>query len=127
MRDRILGVFGVPPAVLGIVEDFNRANAQAAAETFARETLAPKLAMIGQRITQDIASQFLPAGIECEFASPVPSDREADRKDMEAGVKLGVLSPNEARAGFYGKPPLEGDEYDRPKPVANGKNEKQEV
>ncbi len=123
VRDRILGVFGVPSAVLGVVEDFNRANAQAAQEIFARETLLPKLALIASRVTQDVASAFLPGGITCEFDSPVPADREADRKDMEVGVRLGVLSANEARADFYGKPPAEGEQYDRPKPVAGAKIE----
>jgi HK97 family phage portal protein len=124
VRDRILGVFGVPPAVLGIVEDFNRANAQAAQEIFARATLLPKLALIASRVTQDVASAFLPGGITCEFASPVPADREANRRDMEAGVRLGVLSANEARADFYGKAPVspkEGEDYDRPKPVAGAR------
>ena len=121
VRDRILGVFGVPPAVLGIVEDFNRANAQAAHEIFARETLAPKLALLASRITQDIASQFLPEGITCEFASPVPADRESDRRDMETGVRLGVLSANEARADFYGKAPVEDERFDTPRPVAGAK------
>ncbi len=113
-RDRILGVFGVPPAVLGLVEDFNRANAEAAQMLFARDTLAPKLKLIAARITQDVCSQFLPSGITCEFDSPVSDDREADRKDMEAGVKLGVLTPNEARADFYGKGPVEGGDALRP-------------
>ena len=125
VRDRILGVFGVPPAVLGIVEDFNRANAEAAQQIFARETLLPKLALLGERISQDVCSQFLPEGIRCEFASPVPADREADRRDMEAGMRLGALSANEARADFYGKPPVVsadgGEDYDRPKPVAGTK------
>jgi len=114
-RDRILGAFGVPPAVLGLVEDFNRANAEAAQMLFARDTLAPKLALLAARITQDLCREFLPQGIVCEFDSPVPADREADRRDMESGVRLGVLSPNEARADYYGKPPLEG--YDSPRPV----------
>jgi HK97 family phage portal protein len=114
-RDRILGVFGVPPAVLGLVEDFNRANAEAAHMLFARDTLLPKLKLLAARITQDVCSQFLPQGITCEFASPVPADREADRRDMEAGVRLGVLSPNEARADHYGKTPVEG--LDQPRPV----------
>ena len=81
----------------------------------------PKLSLLAQRITQDICAQFLPQGITCEFASPVPADREANRRDMEAGVRLGVLSANEARADFYGKQPIEGEEYERPKPVAGAK------
>jgi HK97 family phage portal protein len=113
-RDRILGVFGVPPAVLGLVEDFNRANAEAAQMLFARDTLAPKLKLIAARITQDVCSQFLPKGITCRFESPVPHDREADRLDMATGVRLGVLTPNEARADFYGKRPIDGGDALRP-------------
>lgn len=113
-RDRILGVFGVPPAVLGLVEDFNRANAEAAQMLFARNTLEPKLKLVASRIEQDICSEFLPEGITCQFQSPVPEDRDSLRLDMESGVRLGVLSANEARADYYGKPPLEG--LERPYP-----------
>jgi len=113
-RDRILGVFGVPPAVLGLVEDFNRANAEAAQMLFARDTLQPKLKLIAARITQDVCSQFLPEGISCRFESPVPQDREANRLDMATGVRLGILTPNEARADFYGKRPIDGGDVARP-------------
>jgi len=105
VRDRILGCFGVPPAVLGIVEDFNRANAEAAQGLFARNTLLPKLKMIAARITQDVCSQFAPRGIACDFASPVPADREQDRREMETAVREGVLTPNEARAEYFGRDP----------------------
>jgi HK97 family phage portal protein len=118
-RDRILGVFGVPPAVLGLVEDFNRANAEAAQMLFARDTLQPKLKLIAARITQDVCSQFLPEGITCRFESPVPQDREADRLDMATGVRLGVLTPNEARADFYGKQPIDGGDVARPVDTAS--------
>jgi HK97 family phage portal protein len=104
-RDRILGCFGVPPAVLGLVEDFNRANAEAAHMLFARNTLYPKLKLIAARITQDVCSQFAPHGIKCNFASPVPADREADRKEMETAVRLGIVSTDEARADYFGKDP----------------------
>jgi HK97 family phage portal protein len=113
-RDRILGVYGVPPAILGQVEDFNRANAEAARLIFARDTLLPRLRLLAARITQDVCASFLPEGIACEFDSPVPADREAARRDMEAGVRLGVLSANEARGEFYGKAPLEGQDFERP-------------
>ncbi len=116
-RDRILGIFGVPPAVLGLVEDFNRANAEAAQMIFGRDTLLPKLGLLAGRITQDICSLFLPEGITCRFDSPVPADREAARRDMEVGVRLGVISPNEARADYYDKSPVEAAGFDTPRPV----------
>ena len=72
---------------------------------FARNTLLPKLKLIAARITQDVCSQFSPRGIKCEFVSPVPADREADRKEMETAVTLGVVSTDEARADYFGKEP----------------------
>jgi phage portal protein BeeE len=113
-RDRILGCFGVPPAVLGIVEDFNRANAEAAHMLFARSTLLPKLKLIAARITQDVCSQFAPDGIKCDFASPVPADREQDRREMSTAVRQGVITPNEAREDYFGKPGIEGGDALRP-------------
>ncbi|MHC5055715.1 MAG: phage portal protein [Planctomycetota bacterium] len=114
VRDRILGCFGVPPAVLGIVEDFNRANAEAAHMLFARSTLLPKLKLIAARITQDVCSQFAPDGIKCDFASPLPADREQDRREMSTAVRQGVLTPNEAREDYFGKPGVEGGDVPRP-------------
>ena len=82
---------------------------------FARSTLLPKLKMLAARITQDVCSQFLPQGITCEFDSPLPADREQDRREMETAVRLGVVSPNEAREQYLGRDPVDGGDALRPR------------
>ncbi len=112
-RDRILGVFGVPPAVLGLVTDMSTDSAGAAQEAFIRATLTPKLKLLAQRITQDICRHFLPVGLRCAFRTNIRTDREQDRKDTETGVKLGFLAPNEARARLFHLPSA-GPAFDTP-------------
>src|SRR5947199_10550368 len=43
LRDKILGIFGVPKPVLGIYEDINLASAQVAEYGFAKNTVRPKM------------------------------------------------------------------------------------
>src|SRR3990167_2741558 len=46
MRDEILAIFGVPASKLGLVEDVNRANADANDYTYQKETIFPRLILI---------------------------------------------------------------------------------
>jgi len=57
-RDDILAIFGVPASKLGLVEDVNRANAEANDYTFSANVVEPILSMIDERMTQDLARKF---------------------------------------------------------------------
>ena len=86
-----------PPAVLGLIEIKNETAVKAAQMLFARDCVAPKLAMISARITQDLCSEFLPKHTKAEFENPVPEDREANRKDAVELHKADILTRDEAR------------------------------
>lgn len=78
--------FGFPKPMLGTVEDVNRANAEAAEVVFARWLIVERL----ERIKQVLNTRFLPlfgttgSGLEFDYTSPVPEDREADNAELTA-------------------------------------------
>ena len=96
---RILAVFGVPEAIVGVSKDVNRASAQALEYIFARYTLWPKMQLLSSQVTQDLCARFDPA-LRCEFDSPVPADGAERRADMVARLEHGVITVNEARAAL---------------------------
>ena len=55
-RDEILGVFGVPKIIVGIVEDYNRATASSAKATFFENTLIPLMRNFEDVVNLDIAT-----------------------------------------------------------------------
>lgn len=85
-RDEILGIFRVPKSILGIVEDVNRANAEASIFTFMRGTITPKMQYIVDTLNEFLLTKF--EGTEdlfFTFESPVPQNRERIVKEYSAG------------------------------------------
>jgi HK97 family phage portal protein len=102
----------VHPHMLGISEDVNRANAEAALVNHGQMQLVPRL----ERWKQLLNFQLLPMfgettgrGFEFDYDNPVPDDREAARQDLTARVDAWVkLVTNGAEpaaaAGIVGLP-----------------------
>ena len=101
-RDDILGVFGVPPPILGITENVNRANAEAAEYIFMKQTILPRLRRIERKITHSLLSQ---EGSTFVFDNPVPSDKLTNSQIANTSIKSGFITINEAR-GLIGLEPL---------------------
>jgi HK97 family phage portal protein len=99
-REVIREAFGMPKFALGDVEDVNRATAEASKTWYAEEITVPRL----ERIKQALNTMLLPlygttgAGVEFDFVSPVPGDREADDREREsrAGAARDLVE-----AGYY--------------------------
>ena len=85
-QDTIIQAFGFPRPLLGITESVNRANAEAAELMYARWLLVPRL----ERIKDALNTRLLPLfgtstrGMEFDFCSPVPADRDQDTAEMKA-------------------------------------------
>ncbi len=109
-REEICAVFGVPPAVVGIYEYANYANAQLQRKLFWSDTILPKLQRIAGTINDQLASHFGP-DLEVEFdASAVPALQEEAREQAEVAATLvarGIMTINEVRERFYNLPPVE--------------------
>jgi len=97
-RDKILGIFRVPKAVLGLVQDSNRSNTEAADSIFAKRTIKPKMTRIIQQLNEFLLPLF--PGMEGHFLSfddPVPENSEDATKAKESALKNGYATINEIR------------------------------
>ena len=100
-RDIILGAFGFPKHILGIAEDVNRANAEAAEVLFARWLVKPranrfKMALNGQLLPrQGVAMK--PKTLEWGFVDPTPENAELKLQIAKTGFETQALETNEIR------------------------------
>ncbi|MGW6747634.1 phage portal protein [Streptomyces sp. NPDC055006] len=84
-REIIREAFGFPKPMLGATDDVNRANAEAAGFVFARWLIQPRL----ERVREMLNTRLLPMygatgkGLEFDFVSPVPEDKEADANVLQ--------------------------------------------
>lgn len=107
-RDEILAIFRVPKTALGIVEDVNRANAEATNFVFALRTIKPKMQKIIDTLNEFLIPQFKDEGLWLRFESPVPQDREQLVKEREAGIDK-WFTRNEIRMELGLPPTRDGD------------------
>jgi HK97 family phage portal protein len=103
---RICGLFGVPPAMIGITDSkFN--NTQTQLDEFYKSTMYPTLVNIQEKLKQHLFVGYPTLSIEFDtknFLKGAPLDQ---MNFATAGVKNGIMTPNEARE-YMGMPPLAG-------------------
>jgi HK97 family phage portal protein len=109
-RDLILGAYGFPTALLGISENVNKANADAAELMFARWLIRPRLIRIRDKMNQTLVSQF-DSNLFMDFTDPVPADKTSDLAEGEKGYNAGILTQNEARQRLGEGAIAGGDEF----------------
>lgn len=98
-RDKITNLFGNNKAVLGVVEDVNRANAEATIDQWLKQTIKPKM----KRIVDTLNEYFIPrfnSRMILAFEDPAPENRAEKINEVtslysNAGSK--VIALNEAR------------------------------
>jgi HK97 family phage portal protein len=84
-RDTIIQVFGIPPEIIGILQNSNRATIEAADLFFARYTLDPILRQMREAYQKQIVPKFDDTGlIELDYISPIQEDKEYNLKIMQA-------------------------------------------
>lgn len=112
-RDTVLLAFGMSKFAVGVVEDVNRATADASKAWFGETITVPRLDRWRGMLNNDFLPQFPgdSAGLSFAYSNPVPLDREAARNDKTAAagvydtlVRAGV-DPTEA-AIVAGLPPM---------------------
>jgi hypothetical protein len=97
-RDKILAAFGMPKSTIGVVEDVNRANAEAGEYLFASDMIKPRLVNWRAMLNKQLLPLFDPSGkLELDFDDPVPENSEANIAEMK--TKFDVLVAAVA-AGF---------------------------
>ena len=107
-RDKILGIFRVPKAIVAQTEGVNLASAQTAQYVFSRHTIKPKM----ERLIQQLNEFYLPLfpGTEnmfLDYVNPVQDDVAAKTVEYTAGLASGWFTINEVRED-QGLPAVEG-------------------
>lgn len=85
-REIIREAFAFPKSELGTADDVNRANAEAGSVMLARGHTVPRLERIKGALNNDFLPMFGTAakGLEWDYDSPVPEDRDADNAERES-------------------------------------------
>jgi hypothetical protein len=123
--DNIRRASRVHPAMLGDVEDVNRANAETAQEQHARDITCDRL----DRIKDALNSRLLPMfgstgmGVEFDYENPVSDDREQAMTELTAKVNaavalIGAGGDPESVLEAVGLPEMDFTEPEAPKVVA---------
>lgn len=103
---RICGLFGVPPAMLGI-DDQKYNNTQTMLDEFHKTTMYPMIINIEQKLKQHLLRGHPNLFIRFDtkdFLKGAPLDQ---MNFVSAGVKSGIMTPNEARE-YMNMPRIEG-------------------
>jgi HK97 family phage portal protein len=87
-RDTILLAFGMSKFAVGVVEDVNRATADASAVWFGETATIPRLDRWQGMWNNDFLPQFpgYDPRLSLVYSNPIPADREAARADKSAAV-----------------------------------------
>jgi len=106
-RDKILAAFGVPKSVLGIVEDVNRASAEASNYVFQAFTIKPLAEDFADFLTEFYLPLFKKTeGMYFKADDPTPENSELNIKADQAGLgNAPYLTVNEVRTR-HGLPPV---------------------
>lgn len=79
--------FGIPPEILGEVDNSNRATIQGAREIYAQEVLMPRLTKLKDVLNTNLVNEFAD-NLELDFKSPIPSDKELQLAIMKEFKEL---------------------------------------
>lgn len=103
---RICGLFGVPPAMLGVTEGkYN--NTQTMLDEFYKTTMYPMIINIEQKLKQNLLKGYPNLHIRFDtkdFLKGAPLDQ---MNFATAGVSNGIMTPNEARE-YLNMPQIDG-------------------
>jgi len=105
-RDEILALFRTPKSIIGITDDVNRANADAAIYVFALRTIKPLMQTLVDHLTEMLLPEYAD-GLVFDFKSPVSEDRKESIDEYTASIAGGWRSPNEVRE-IEGLAPVSG-------------------
>ncbi len=109
MRDKIMAMFKNTKTALGIVEDVNRANAEASLASWKQSVIKPKMMRIMDALNEYLVPDY-GNNLVLTFKDPVPEDREG--KISEATALVGkVIAVNEARE-LLGYAPIPDKAFD---------------
>jgi len=107
-RDTVFQLFGVPPEILGIVENSNRATADAAMYIYGLLTLTPRLRRIRAGLQRRLLPLFGDPLLVLDFQSPVRETMEFKLRMAGEVITRSLGTRDEARA-IIDMAPMGGD------------------
>lgn len=107
-RDVIWQEFGVPPEIMGAVENSNRATAEAAMLIYGQMVLLPRLTFLMQELERWFLPLFNDQSLKFHFVNPVRETQEFKLEKSIEMYKAGLLERDEARED-QGYDPLDGE------------------
>lgn len=119
LKSTIAEIYGVPPEVLGRIENSNRATIDSADYLFARMLVDPVLSLIHGELQPflDIEFGLAAEGLRLCYESPIAEDSEPFFK--AAAIDKTAFTKNELRAAAKKRPVPDGDKpLEADKPVA---------
>ena len=109
-RDRINQAYGIPPEVLGVVENSNRATAEAAMVVYQTSVLKPRLEALKAFYNVRLLPQFGGTeGMFYDFENPVQESKQFIKDQAESAFMRGAITRNEFRREI-GMNPAEGED-----------------
>jgi hypothetical protein len=110
-RDKVFAAYGVPASKRGLVEDVNRANADANDRTFKENVVLPRLTRLEDAVNEYLLPRLRMENHSFHFLNPVKEDRELVRTDATEMLGAGMIMVNDALE-MVGKDPVpDGDVY----------------
>ena len=109
-RDIIVSVFGVPPELVGILANSNRATIESAEFLFTKHVIKPRLMARAAAINDQLAPQY-DADLYAVFDDPVDEDVEARRAYMGANRWAFTVDEHRAAAGTDALPDGAGKRF----------------
>lgn len=109
MRDKIMTMFKNTKASLGIVEDVNRANAEATLLSWKQSTIKPKIKRIVDSLNEFLVPRY-GDNLILTFSDPVPEDADARVTKAQSLYSSGIITLNEAREEASYDPLDNGDQ-----------------
>jgi HK97 family phage portal protein len=113
-REEIFAIFRVPPPIAGIIENIGLGSDIwfGARVMFCEGTIQPKLDLIAQCLTRDLARRF-GNDLVISFPDCSPRNQEQRRKDDDLDARLGLRTYNEIRRS-RGLQPYSDPRFDEP-------------
>lgn len=106
--------YGMPPELLGRLENSNRATIDAADHLFGKHVLIPRLMVLQDTLEPWVAERFALGAVLLRFETPDQEDKAFALQAMQA--RPGAFTDNEFRE-LVGRRKLPGAEFDKPRPT----------
>ena len=109
-KSRVLSAWNVSPALLGELEDANRATSTVADEIFVDNKITPLCQLLGSVLTQRLCPMFAGPSerLVCWIDQVQPHDAENQLKKWDLGMRMGAVTRNEYRRAMMNLRDLPG-------------------